>query len=383
MIYMDFITPKNRISEFEKKILAPYAAFSARSRGRQYLQAEHPFRSVFQRDRDRVIHSAAFRRLEYKTQVFVNHEGDHYRTRLTHSIEVAQISRTVARTLGLNEDLAEAIALVHDLGHTPFGHSGEGVLSRLMAPFGGFNHNRQSLRVVDLLERRYPDYPGLNLTYEVREGIVKHETSSPQISPEQFPPDERPTLEASLVDLADAIAYNSHDVDDGLSSGILNWDDLAGVPIWRRAMEASDRSHSDLNPKLRRHVMVRLLVDWQVTDLINKTFDNLISNDITSLDDVRQAPSRLVSFSNKMQGDIVALKGFLYENMYQHPRVRAMSEEARLIIETLFEKYRRDPMRLHGKFKLRLDKEPVELIISDFIAGMTDRYAARMFEELK
>ncbi len=380
---MEFIDPKNRLQNFERNILAPYAAFSSASRGREYPLIEHPFRTVYQRDRDRVIHSAAFRRMEYKTQVFVNHEGDHYRTRLTHSIEVAQISRTVARALGLNEDLAEAIALVHDLGHTPFGHSGEDVLNRLMADFGGFNHNRQSLRVVDFLERRYPDYPGLNLTYEVREGIVKHETSGPQIAPEMFPPEERPTLEAMLVDLADAVAYNSHDVDDGLSSGILRWDELDSAPIWQRAGRECDRRYPDLTPKLRRHAMVRLLVDWQVTDLVNRTFVNLVAHKIGSLADVRRSRVRLISFSDEMLADIVTLKNFLNEKMYRHSRMQAMSEEARLIIETLFDKYRRDPMKLHGKFKLRLKEEPVEIIISDFIAGMTDRYAARMFEELK
>jgi dGTPase len=198
---MDMLTPRERIEQYEKKVLAPYAALSSETRGRRYPQKEHPIRTAFQRDRDRVIHSAAFRRMEYKTQVFVNHEGDHYRTRLTHTIEVAQISRTVARALGLNEDLAEAISVVHDLGHTPFGHSGEEVLNKLMTGFGGFNHNRQSLRVVDFLERRYPEYPGLNLTYEVREGIVKHEAAIEPISPEIFPPQENPTLEASLVDI--------------------------------------------------------------------------------------------------------------------------------------------------------------------------------------
>ncbi len=380
---MAYLKPKDRIGDYEDKILAPYAAFSAQSRGRLYPQKEHPLRSVYQRDRDRVIHSAAFRRLEYKTQVFVNHEGDHYRTRLTHTIEVAQISRTIARSLGLNEDLAEAIALVHDLGHTPFGHSGEDVLNGLMADFGGFNHNRQSLRVVDILERRYPDFPGLNLTYEVREGIVKHETSSPQISPEIFPPDERPTLEASLVDMADAIAYNSHDVDDGLSSGILDWNEIEEVPIWMRALRESESVYPGLDRKLRRHSIVRFLVDWQVTDLVNETFRKLKEYRIDSPGDVRNSGDRLVSFSDSMEAEAAALKDFLNIRMYRHPRMKGMSEQARIIIETLFGRYRADPMKLHGKFKLRLGKEPVEIIISDFIAGMTDRYAARMYEQLK
>ena len=380
---MEFLSPQDRITQYEQRTLAPYAAFSSCSRGRQYRQSEHPLRSVYQRDRDRVIHSAAFRRMEYKTQVFVNHEGDHYRTRLTHTIEVAQISRTIARTLGLNEDLAEAIALVHDLGHTPFGHSGEDVLDNLMADFGGFNHNRQSLRVVDILERRYPDYPGLNLTYEVREGIIKHETGGPQICPEIFPPEEKPTLEASLVDMADAIAYNSHDIDDGLSSGILSWDELADVPIWVEARNESERIFPDLDKKLRRHSIVRLLVDRQVGSLIQQTSQNIQENRINSLADVRRYPGRLVEFAIPMQEKMSVLKKFLTLKMYRHPKIMKMADEARMILETLFEEYRRDPIKLHGKFKLRLDKEPVETIIADFIAGMTDRYAVRMFGQMK
>jgi dGTPase len=379
---MDLIPPQNRIEQYESKVLAPYAAFSAKSRGRQYPLKEHSLRSVYQRDRDRVIHSAAFRRMEYKTQVFINHEGDHYRTRLTHTIEVAQISRTIARTLGLNEDLAEAIALVHDLGHTPFGHSGEEVLNELMADFGGFNHNRQSLRVVDILERRYPDYPGLNLTYEVREGIVKHETASPPFHPEIFPPDERPTLEASLVDIADAIAYNSHDIDDGLASEILVWGDLATVPIWNEAVKASEKTHPELDRKLRRHAIVRLLVDWQVSDLINQTYENISRNNIGTIDDVRRLKEKPVGFSDSMRERIAPLKNHLAERLYRHPKLKANAEHSREIIETLFRKYRCEPQLLHGKFRLRVGKEPPEIIVADFIAGMTDRYAIRTYEQL-
>ncbi len=377
------LAPRERIEQYEKKILAPYACFSSESRGRQYDQKEHPTRTIFQRDRDRVIHSAAFRRMEYKTQVFVNHEGDHYRTRLTHTIEVAQISRTIARALGLNEDLAEAIALVHDLGHTPFGHSGEEALTELLADFGGFNHNRQSLRVVDFLERRYPNYPGLNLAYEVREGIAKHETTEKPICPELFPPEEKPTLEASLVDMADAIAYNSHDVDDGLSSGILKWEALCDVPIWDEMLKESKRLYPDLDEDHRRYSMVRLLVDRQATDLIGNTINNIRSNNISSLKDVRDSDIALISFSAEFKYKIEALKILLSDQMYHHPHLVEMSEQAGEIIKTLFDKYKREPQKLHGKFKLRLDKEPVEIIISDFIAGMTDRYAYKMYDELK
>ncbi len=375
------VSPEKRIEKFEENILASYASFSSKTRGRHYPISEHPLRTVYQRDRDRVIHSAAFRRMEYKTQVFVNHEGDHYRTRLTHTIEVAQISRTIARALGLNEDLAEAIACVHDLGHTPFGHSGEDVLDGLMRDFGGFNHNHQSLRVVDFLERRYPDYPGLNLTYEVREGIAKHESTAEPIYPDVFPPDEKPTLEASLVDLADSIAYNSHDVDDGLSSGILDWESLDEVPILAAARENSIGRYPALHRKYHQYAIIRTLVDEQVTDLINQTGDNIKINNINSLDDVRHAKAELVSFSDETKGKLQPLKNFLNQKMYRHPWMEANASEAQTIIETLFKIYLDDPYKLHGKYKLRLDKEPVEKIICDFIAGMTDRYAQKMFEE--
>lgn len=344
---------------------------------------EHPMRTAYQRDRDRVIHCAAFRRMEYKTQVFVNHEGDHYRTRLTHTIEVAQISRTIARALGLNEDLAEAIACVHDLGHTPFGHSGEDVLDELMKDLGGFNHNSQSLRVVDVLERRYENYPGLNLTYEVREGIVKHESTAEPISPDIFPPGERPTLEASLVDLADSIAYNSHDVDDGLSSGILDWDDLGEVQMLAEAKEKSIRNNPELPQKYHHHSVIRQLVNKQVTDLINQSGVNIGNFDISSVEDVRESKVKLIAFSKDMESTLDELKSFLTQKMYRHPRMEKNAEEARIIIETLFGKYKADPQKLHGKYKLRLDKEPVEYIIRDIIAGMTDRYAQKMYEELK
>ena len=377
------LTPRERLEEYENRILAPYAAYSAKSRGRQHPQKEHPIRTAYQRDRDRVIHSAAFRRMEYKTQVFVNHEGDHYRTRLTHSIEVAQISRTIARALGLNEDLSEAIALVHDLGHTPFGHSGEDVLDELMRDFGGFNHNRQSLRVVDILERRYPEHPGLNLTYEVREGIVKHETDTEPIMPDIFPPGEKPTLEAALVDLADSIAYNSHDIDDGLSSGILEWGALEDVPIWVEARMESERLYPDLILKKRRYSIVRLLVDRQVTDLINESFSRIESNQIQSLEDVRHAAVRLIDFSEPMKNKLSALKKFLNDKMYRHPKMIGLADDARIILETLFERYLVNPEQLHGKYKLRIGNEPLEIIICDFIAGMTDRYAYKIYEQLR
>ncbi|HQL23439.1 MAG TPA: dNTP triphosphohydrolase, partial [candidate division Zixibacteria bacterium] len=253
---MEPILTREEIEQRERATLAPYAALAAESRGRRFPSRDHPLRTVFQRDRDRVVHAAAFRRLEYKTQVFIPHERDHFRTRLTHTIEVAQIARTLARSLRLNEDLAEAIALAHDLGHTPFGHSGEDVLKDLLAGFGGFNHNRQTLRIVDLLEQRYPEHPGLNLTYEVREGIVKHETVWDHKVAE-FDDHAHPTLEAALVDVADELAYNAHDIDDGLSAGMLAFDDLCRQPVWEvfglDGRGAFERLHEDQ----KRYALVR------------------------------------------------------------------------------------------------------------------------------
>src|SRR5262245_24147830 len=251
----------------EAATLAPYAMRSRDSRGRRHPEPEHPFRMVFQRDRDRIIHSTAFRRLEYKTQVFVNHEGDYYRTRLTHTMEAAQVTRTLARVLGLNEDLAEAVALAHDLGHTPFGHAGERTLDRLMTPYGGFDHNGQSLRIVDVLEERYPSFRGLNLSWEVREGIVKHSTRYDRHQVREFDPDSAPTLEAQIVDFADEIAYNAHDIDDGLKSGMLEPDDLATVPLWAESLSDVRREAADAPPNLQRYQGVRRVIDRLGSDL--------------------------------------------------------------------------------------------------------------------
>lgn len=378
-----FITPRERVERYESRILAGYASHSADSRGRKFPQKEHPVRTAFQRDRDRIIHSAAFRRLEYKTQVFVNHEGDHYRTRLTHTIEVAQISRTVARALGLNEDLAEAIALVHDLGHTPFGHSGEDVLDELMSGSGGFSHNRQTLKVVDILERRYPHHPGLNLTYEVREGIAKHETHRDHIAPDEFPPEENPTLEASLVDIADGIAYNSHDIDDGLSSGLLVWDDLKDVTLWSKALENSENRYPELDEELRRHDVIRNLVNALATDLVEHTAETIKQNEIASLSDIRLSKSKMADFSPEMSIKVKELKQFLNEKLYRHKHMVQMAKHTKNILIALFEYYMNEPENLHAKYRVRLGAEPAEIIIADFIAGMTDRYAYKIFDKIK
>ncbi len=376
------LTLRERAEKYEDAILAPYAARSADTRGRQYPQERHPIRTAFQRDRDRVIHSAAFRRMDRKTQVFLSDEGDHYRTRLTHTLEVAQISRTIARALGLNEDLAESISLVHDLGHTPFGHSGEAVMDRLMQSFGGFNHNRQSLRVVDIIEHRYKEHQGLNLTYEVREGIVKHETSGPQLFPDIFPPDEKPTLEALIVDQADAIAYNCHDLDDGLSSGIIDWEELADVPFLEEVLDETAHLYPVLDSHLRRHIVVRRLVDIQVSDLMVTAFFNIEQMGFRSLDDVRKAPGKAMVFSERLSQKLRGLKSFLNEKMYRHPRMEENGQRAERVIEALFRSYCGDPNRLYGRYKERLGVDPVEVIVCDFVAGMTDRFALRMFENL-
>ncbi len=361
----------------ERQLLAPYAALSGASEGREFPEPEHPFRTCFQRDRDRVVHSNAFRRLEYKTQVFVYHEGDHYRTRLTHSIEGAQIARTIARALRLNEDLAEAIILAHDLGHTPFGHSGEAALNRLMKEQGGFEHNRQSLRIVTLLEQRYPDFPGLNLTYEVREGIAKHMTSYDQPNPQaNFKKKGNPTLEAQIVNLADEIAYSNHDLDDGIRSGLLDLGELAGISLWKEHFQGQDPD------KLKVRRAIREIINAYVSDLVEQTERNL--KGVKTLADVRSSRGRLVGYSETFDRKNKELKSFLREKMYRHYRVERMADKAQRILENLFKTYLKNPKILPPEVQTRTGKEPLERIICDHIAGMTDRFAieehARLFD---
>ncbi len=361
-------------------MLAPYAALSAASRGRVYPLREHPLRTAYQRDRDRIIHSSAFRRMEYKTQVFIPHERDHYRTRLTHTIEVAQISRTLARTLRLNEDLAEAIALVHDLGHTPFGHSGEDVLNDLLSNNGGFNHNRQSLRVVDILEQRYDEHPGLNLTYEVREGIVKHETKV-KIELEEFRPEERPTLEASLVDIADEIAYNAHDIDDGLSSGLLTAEELRRAPFFEK-LELSKIFEGPAVNDRGRYALARRLLDLMATDVASETERRIAANSIATIGDVRASEQKLVGYSDSVGVIVKEVKEFLNRSLYKHTNLVGMSEWTRRIMETIFERLKSDPTLMPARFQEMLLTEEKEIVIADYIAGMTDRFAIKMYEEL-
>ncbi|MFA5394066.1 MAG: deoxyguanosinetriphosphate triphosphohydrolase [Candidatus Ratteibacteria bacterium] len=366
----------------EEKFLAPYAMKPSLSRGREFREAEHPFRSPYQRDRDRVIHSTAFRRLEYKTQVFIIHEGDYYRTRLTHTIEVAQIARTIARALKLNEDLTEAISLAHDLGHTAFGHSGETALKDLMKDYGGYEHNRQSLRVVEKLEKRYPDFDGLNLTYEVREGIIKH-ISEYDTPPEakKFFPEESPTLEAQIVNLADEIAYSSHDVDDGLKAGLITAAELSRVEIWKKLYTKAEKEISR-DPELVWYKTVRNLIDLLATDLINETRRRIAEFKIRDLADVRKNPI-LVKFSDGTAKGHKELKGFLLENMYHHYRVVRMSEKAKRTIEAIFKIYLKQPKQMPPGIYAKIEQgETTAQAVCDYVAGMTDDFAQQEHKKL-
>jgi dGTPase len=368
--------------ELEKQILSPYACRSGESMGREYPEEEHPFRTRFQRDRDRIIHSKAFRRLEYKTQVFVNHEGDHYRTRLTHSLETAQISRSIARMLCLNEDLVEAIALAHDLGHPPFGHSGEAVMNKLMEGHGGFEHNRQSLRIVTLLESAYADFPGLNLTYEVLEGISKHFSEYDLPQGRSFVREGEPSLEAQVVNLADEIAYNNHDLDDGLRSQMITLPQLREVKIWQEVYDAvSAHDASSLEP-LRPQATVKALINLLVTDLVQETQKNIESKKIKTREDVRKQGKGLVSFSESTRKKTAELKKFLFANLYRHYRVERMADKANRILQDLFRTYLHNPKILPPDIYQKTEKEKPERVICDYIAGMTDRFALDEHEKL-
>ncbi len=356
---------------------ASYAADPANTRGRRFREAPPRGRSEYQRDRDRIIHSTAFRRLEYKTQVFVNHEGDLFRTRLTHSLEVAQIGRSVARRLCLDEDLTEAIALAHDLGHTPFGHTGQDALNACMRPYGGFEHNLQSLRVVDVLEQRYGAFDGLNLTFETREGILKH--CSPKNARtlgdigERFLRRRRPGLEAQIANLADEIAYNNHDVDDGLRSGLLSMEQLSTVAIFRRHMREALRAFPKIEGRRLVHETVRRMINTLVTDLIRQSAANIRKAAPESADEVRRAPA-MIHFSERIQREQVELKQFLRVNLYRHYRVSRMSAKARRVVTELFQAFLAEPGLLPPEFQAR-SKTDTARAIADYIAGMTDRYA--------
>lgn len=368
--------------------LAPWACRPGLSRGRRYPQPPAPTRSEFQRDRDRIVHSSAFRRLVYKTQVFVNHEGDMFRTRLTHSLEVAQLARAIARALNLEEDLAEAIALAHDLGHTPFGHAGQDALNACMAAHGGFEHNLQSLRVVDVLEQRYPDYDGLNLCFETREGILKHcspsnarriEQAEPGGVARRFLDGTQPSLEAQLTNLADEIAYNAHDLDDGVRSGLLTLEQVAAEPLAARFHAQALAEHPRLQGRRLLYETIRRMLSEQVYDVIRHTRAALAEAAPASADAARAAPAPLVRFGSDMRTQSSALKRFLFANLYRHPQVEATMQAARQIVRELFAAYCADPAQMPASFAARAERERA---VADFIAGMTDRFAISEHERL-
>lgn len=363
----------------EPAALAPYAALPERSRGRRISEVTPPGRNDFERDRDRIIHSTAFRRLEYKTQVFVNHEGDLFRTRLTHSLEVAQLGRSIARNLRLNEDLVEAITLAHDLGHTPFGHAGQDALNACMKEYGGFEHNLQSLRVVDLLEEKYADFDGLNLCFETREGILKHCSlaNARELGElgERFIHKRQPSLEAQIANLADAIAYNNHDVDDGLRSGLIELGQLEKVGIVARHLHTVRKAYPDLSERRVVHETVRRMINALMTDIIAESTRRLADAAPADIDAVRTAPP-LIGFSRELEAEQHELKQFLRKHLYQHYRVARMSNKARRIIRELFEAFMDDVRLLPPQFQHKASDDTPRAI-ADYIAGMTDRYAIR------
>ena len=377
------IFTREQLEEFEDRTLAPYGMRSRASRGRVYAEDEHPYRTAYQRDRDRIIHTTAFRRLEYKTQVFVNTEGDYYRTRLTHTLEVAQIGRTLARALGANEDLSEAVCLVHDIGHPPFGHSGEHALNELMRDHGGFDHNQQSLRVVETLEHRYPEWPGLNLTYELREGIVKHETEYDVSSAQSFDPDKRGLLEAQIANAADEIAYNAHDLDDGLRATLFAPEDLNGIELWERVKNSVGWDGISFDD-MWRHRLIRRLIGLEVTDVINATEERLSAAVVKSTGDIQAQDHNLIGFSEALKQINRGLKNFLYTRMYRHTRVIRMQTKADRLLSELFAAYAAEPGQLPRSAQQRIEEDGLHRAVCDYIAGMTDRFAldehAKMFD---
>ena len=373
--------------------LAPYAANDETSRGRCYPESSPPYRSQFQRDRDRIIHSAAFRRLEYKTQVFVNHEGDMFRTRLTHSIEVAQLSRTIARILSLNEELCETIALAHDLGHTPFGHAGQDALNECMKDYGGFEHNLQSLRTVDELEERYAEFRGLNLTFESREGILKHCSikNAKQLGDvgQRFIDRTQPSLEAQVVNLADEIAYNNHDVDDGLRSGLISMEQLLDIQLFQDQHKEVVERYTRINGRQLVYEIIRRMINRQVVDLVELSTARLEKYNPADIDAVRQHSEPLILFSEEMQQGNRELKQFLRSELYRHYRVHRMTAKASRIISALFDAFINDPGLLnpeHQQYIKTAEKDLGEKgrarCVADYIAGMTDRYAITEYRRI-
>jgi dGTPase len=382
----------------ERQVLAPFAQKSGDSRGRKYSEPSHAYRTEFQRDRARIIHSRAFRRLEYKTQVFLNGTGDHLRTRLTHSIEVASISRTITRALCLNEDLAEAIALAHDLGHSPFGHSGEEMLAECMKDHGGFDHNKQSLRVVELLENAYPDFPGLNLTFEVTEGLQKHEVlfraPEPARRNSNLPVEKQdhspglfqyraPSLEAQVADLADEITYYSHDLDDAVDFEILSAEQLEENAIWKKSHETVRARYRDARePDLHKWI-IRDIIDREVGDVVTSSARSIAEAAVQSADDIRRQPRKLICYSEELSEANRELRRFLYQNVYYHPRVAVVNEQASEMLRRVFETYLSEPERLGESATKRIQTEGLHRTVCDYIAGMTDRYLMEEYERIE
>jgi dGTPase len=376
------IFTRQQLEEIEDQFLAPYGIRSKDSKGRSHPEDEPDYRTVFQRDRDRILHTTAFRRLEYKTQVFINYEGDYYRTRLTHTLEVAQIGRSVARALGANEDLVETICLAHDLGHPPFGHSGERELARMMVDFGGFNHNKHSYRIVTELEKRYPEFDGLNLTYEVLEGMIKHETEYDVSDASEYDPNLRGHLEAQIANAADELAYTAHDLDDGLRSGMITPDDLAGISLWEVINESVGRRRSDPLDELSRHRLIRRLINIEITDL-TQSIDRMIRRSgVRNVEELQKLPYNVVGFSEDMHRRNRELKDFLYNNLYNHYRVVRMAVKAERVVESLFKAFIEEPTILPDAFQKMIDDKGLEQTVCYYIAGMTDRYAIDEYQKL-
>jgi dGTPase len=377
--------PRTRLEleQIERQHFASYAQFSADTRGRTYQEAPPEWRTEYQRDRDRVIHSRAFRRLEYKTQVFLNGTGDHLRTRLTHTFEVAAVSRYIARALRLNEDLAETIALAHDLGHSPFGHRGETALNRLMKRHGGFEHNRQSLRIVEKLEQKYPRFSGLNLTWEAREGLVKHYTAYDQPARRKGFAEKSASLEAQVASLADEITYYSHDLDDGLDAGLLSEKQLGlDVRLWRQATRTVEKEYGALPDECRRYFVIRCIIDLQVKDVVTTTETLIREAGVQSADDVRQQSRLLVRYSPKRRELNLELRHYLYNHLYFNPEVHDPNTRAVRTLDDLFRYYVAHPSQLGTSSRKRIHKDGLHRAICDYMAGMTDRYAIQEHHRL-
>ena len=372
---------RKHLEAIEEQTLASYALKSGQSQGREHDEPESLDRIAFQRDRDRVLHTTAFRRLEYKTQVFVNYEGDYYRTRLTHTLEVAQIGRTLARALGLNEDLVETICLAHDLGHPPFGHAGEGILNQLMEDHGGFEHNKQSYRIVTRLEKRYPKWDGLNLTYEAREGIVKHETEYDKTQVEGFSQDLRASAEAQIANVADELAYNAHDLDDGLRANLVKPSQLREVELWRMGCEAIGWNGGALD-ELTRHRFIRFLIGLEVEDALRESRYRLEEANVQTPEDIQKLEYNVIGHSSELMTHNRQLKDFLFENLYRHHRVVRMSVKATRFLTALFNEYIREPAQLQPSTQKLIEHRGLHRAVTDYVAGMTDRFALQEWQRL-